>query len=150
MAVPSLQDELITVAAQGDLRQIIALLEQGADINGAGGMGQYWTPLTCATENGRVEVIEFLVSRGAKLDEAITDAGTPLHVAIDNAVDGAIQSGGEVDWQAVALLLRLGANLHATDRRGKTPLDVVAAYGFRARQEFDEFLRQRRDGEQCQ
>jgi ankyrin repeat protein len=140
MVAQSIQDELVVAAAHGDVRQISSLLEQGADINGAGGAGGYWTPLTCATENGQLGVIRLLVSRGAKLDEAITDAGTPLHVAIDNALDGAIQSGTEVDWQGVALLLDLGADLHTADRKGKTPLDLVAAYGDRAQREFAEFL----------
>ena len=39
------------------------------------------TPLYRAAENGHLDILEFLLSRGAKIDMTTTQGSTPIHLA---------------------------------------------------------------------
>jgi ankyrin repeat protein len=48
---------------RGDLADVIALVEGGADVNAVGDLGS--TPLHEAVEQGRVQIVKFLLEQGA-------------------------------------------------------------------------------------
>jgi ankyrin repeat protein len=106
---------LHAAAAAGSLRTVTLLLYLGADPNALDG-GKH-TPLycignECASEES-ADVVRSLVRAGARVDasDGVTGA-TPLHMAA--------RRGNAVVAEA---LLECGANIHARDRRGDTPLD---------------------------
>ena len=70
-----------------------------------------WTPMHYAAENGCLNVILILVSRGAGIDPTDTFERTPLMIAIENNKSAVARS-----------LIELGADIELTDQYGKTPL----------------------------
>jgi len=77
-------------------------------VNGQDSRGR--TPLDDAALKGSLEVAQFLVARGARVNIKDNDGWTPLHYAVrDNA-------------NIVALLLAHGADASARDKDGWTPL----------------------------
>ncbi|MCL2284176.1 MAG: ankyrin repeat domain-containing protein [Fibromonadales bacterium] len=83
-----------------------------------------WTPSHFAQCNSNVEVLKYLISKGAdvnaktKATEAETDV-TPLHAAI---------FGGKVDF--VKVLISAGADVNVKTDDGLTPLHVAAMEGY--------------------
>ena len=104
-------------AMRDDAEAVRALLESGADVNGAHGDGM--TGLHWAALNGNGEIARLLVGAGAAL-EAGTRLGahTPLHVA-------AKAGHGEV----VEILVGAGADAAALTETGAAPLHFAAAAG---------------------
>lgn len=97
---------------------IRALLRRGAHVNVVEDYGG-WTPLTLAINQQLVELARFLVASGADLDaRCICDSGeggsSPLIVAARRAPD------------IVPILLQAGADKHARDKDGQTPLLAAA------------------------
>jgi ankyrin repeat protein len=94
------------------------LVERGADVNAAGQFG--WTALHSASYQGLNDVIEFLVSKGAKLDTKDGFGQTPLSIA--NAIvtrdlgKAYYQTPRSLRRETAELLLKLGAT--ALDRSG--------------------------------
>ena len=62
-----LTGKLIKTAAAGDLDESDRIIESGADVNGKNENGQ--TPLDAARINGREEVVQLLISKGARENE---------------------------------------------------------------------------------
>ncbi|KAJ5213717.1 Mg2+ transporter protein CorA-like/Zinc transport protein ZntB [Penicillium cf. viridicatum] len=95
------------------------LLNVGADVNAK--PNNHWTPLHAASENmtdqtdeEHVDLIKYLIAKGAKLN-AINDIGdTPLHVACRTKHPGAIE-----------YLVRNGANIHQKNDDGETPFQLA-------------------------
>ena len=56
------------------------LVERGADVNAAGQYG--WTALHAAAYQGMNDVIEYLVSKGAKIDQKDEFGQTPLSISL--------------------------------------------------------------------
>ena len=70
-------------------------------------------------EKKGVEVVQYLISRGADINAAIPETGsTPLHLAA-----GALE--GCVAFRLFAILREAGADVSARDNKGQTPLDVL-------------------------
>lgn len=78
--VGSLGDRPLNVAcARGNLDEIAALIDVGADVNAPGGHGG--TPLHSAVEQGHVRAIDLLLDHGASLDARDESGATPLDLA---------------------------------------------------------------------
>ena len=106
-------------AQRGDLESVRALLEEGADVNGAQGDGM--TALHWAAERGDQDMAKLLISEGARLSSTTRiGAYTPLHVASRRA-----------QLEVVKELLGAGADVNVrTTYSGSAPLHLAAgAFG---------------------
>jgi ankyrin repeat protein len=87
------------------------LLEHGADVNAVGEFG--WTPLHAAAYQGLTDVIELLVSKGAKLEAKDKLGQTPLSIALSVLTKEAgarrLQIPRRYRGDVAQLLLKLGA-----------------------------------------
>lgn len=72
------------------------------------------TALTLASDTGSIDVIQYLLDKGADVNFTSTTGKAPLDCAIRNG-----------HLEIVKLLLQKGAKAHSTDKDGKTPLDIV-------------------------
>ena len=90
----------------GDLETVEKLLESGTDVNQKNRQG--YTPLMAA---GTKEIAEFLISKGASVNES-TIFGTALHEAVNSR-----------RYEVAKVLLENGASVNAKTNVGKTPLD---------------------------
>jgi len=107
------------------------------------------TPLHAAAEKGPPALVEFLISKGAKVDEKDDIGRTPLYLAAksghEEIVEMLICNGADVNIQAtrsaryplfwpivngnkeiVRVLLDAGANVNVQDRSRRTPIDWAA------------------------
>ena len=101
--------------------------------------------IACAGENDRTgEIAQTLVAAGADINIQDEHGTTPLHHAVDIAIDGAIQNNEEsFDWTVVGVFLTLGADPQIPDYRGKTVFDCAATYGDYPHKSFTEFMASR-------
>lgn len=88
-----------------------------------------WTPLHYACAKGHLEVAQFLIANGAKVDSLSLGGTTPLMMAV--------QSGNEL---LVKLLLDKGADLQLRNTEAITAIDIADIYG---KPEISEGLRSR-------
>ena len=88
------------------------LVEHGADVNAAGQYG--WTALHAAAYQGMNDVIEYLVSKGAKIDQKDEFGQTPLSISLSVLTKdiGArrLQIPRRYRQETAELLLKLGAS----------------------------------------
>lgn len=91
------------------------LIDYGTDIGQPDQFGN--TPLIhqAANRNGAAQIVLYL-QLGADIEQASTFDGGPLHRAADRGYT-----------ENVRALLAHGANIHAVDRRGRTPLERLLA-----------------------
>ena len=68
--------DLLVAASIGDLQQVRALLEKGADINQQFSNGA--SALVVASQNGHIAIVRALLDRGAKVDQQVEDGVTAL------------------------------------------------------------------------
>ena len=97
------------------------LLERGTDMNDQDVFE--WTPLHSASNNGRHEIIQFLLCHGAKVNLENCLGETLLHLIQQGRSDS--QDGVSV----VQLLLDGGLDVNARDKRNWTPLHAASYYG---------------------
>ncbi|QMV45638.1 hypothetical protein HC358_00465 [Wolbachia pipientis] len=76
------------------------------------------TPLHIAAENGWLNIVKYLISKGANTNAKDKYGRTPLHIAAKN---------GEFDM--VKYLINEGANVNAKDKFDSTPLHSAAENG---------------------
>jgi len=120
-------NELVIAAFDGDMEDIVRLLDTGVDINQD---GQCWNPLHAAVENDQLESVRLLIEKGADMEKRADPkkAGIdcpPLDHAVDAACDCAAQSGtpgAEVRTDIITRLLSAGAD-------PKTGLKYAKLYG---------------------
>jgi uncharacterized protein len=67
-------------ASLGNVKRVAEALESNADVNLRGVDG--YTAMHAAAENGHVEVLKFLVARGAALSPRLDTGETPLALAL--------------------------------------------------------------------
>ncbi|XP_030061512.1 ankyrin-3-like [Microcaecilia unicolor] len=110
--MPSDLDSIFGAAAKGDLSLLKEILTDN-DINAVNSHNE--TLLHVAASNGQVSVLDYLISKGAKLEIKDKNGRTPLHRASER---------GHVE--AVRVLLSAGAKLYALDNESNMPLHLAA------------------------
>jgi len=93
-------------ASSGNIEAVKQHLAAGTDVNQK--LRQGYTPLMAA---GTKEIAEFLISKGASVNES-TIFGTALHEAVNSR-----------RYEVAKVLLENGASVNAKTNVGKTPLD---------------------------
>ncbi len=73
-------EELIYAIRAGDLEQVKALVERGADVSSVALPRQ--SPLSVASNRGHIEIVRFLVERGAEVNVLVGN-GTALSLALN-------------------------------------------------------------------
>jgi ankyrin repeat protein len=124
---PNLSDETVLMMASlnGLLPEVRVLVDKrGADINKTG-----WTPLHYACTNGHLEISEFLINKGAKVNALSESDTTPLMMAV--------RSG---NIRLVRLLLDRGADLQIRNHQGFSAIDVADLFN---QEEISQGLRSR-------
>jgi ankyrin repeat protein len=101
----------------GSLANVIALLDEGANINYTNEKGL--AAIHLAASIGADDIVAELVKRGAKLDLSNNDLGSPLHCAVITKSKTSVYS-----------LVQGGAPINGRDRLNNTPL-ILAAQGGR-------------------
>lgn len=104
-------EEVFDAVSKGDLSLLESLLKN-CDVNAVNSSGE--TLLHVAASNGHVPVIEYLISKGAKVDAKDGKRRTPLHRAAEKGHE-----------EAVKVLLRAGANIYSQDADSLTPLHLA-------------------------
>lgn len=112
---------LVIAARNGHLECVKLLLENGADINTPAKL-RYdldWRMLPLMASTEHIKVLEFLISKGAKLDKHDPDLGyTALHEASSRGY-----------YQSVEILINAGANVNSKTHLKETPLMQAAEAG---------------------
>ncbi|HPO14529.1 MAG TPA: ankyrin repeat domain-containing protein [Candidatus Hydrogenedentes bacterium] len=95
------------------------LLEHGGDINMVTRSFAGDSVLHQAIPSGDIEMIDFLISRGAAIDTVNKSGMTPLHVAVDNH-----------RLDVVQLLVNKGASIENKNQDAFSPLHLAVEKGF--------------------
>jgi beta-lactamase regulating signal transducer with metallopeptidase domain len=107
---------LVEAAADGDVTDVKALLDQGANINAAvDGDG---SPLIAAARAGDRELVTFLLDRGADVNQVVDGDGSPL-----------IMAAAEGHLAIVELLLAHGADVNTVVPSDETALIQASGNG---------------------
>ncbi|MDR1385312.1 MAG: ankyrin repeat domain-containing protein [Planctomycetaceae bacterium] len=130
----SIQEKFWQAVAKGSLDDVKTLIEQGADTktpyknDGWTPLPppskiiipeNHWTPLYfAAAHNSNVDVLKYLVEKGANVNIKTDSGETPLHVAAS--------TNSNVD--VLKYLIEKGADVNAKDMMGWTPLHFAAAH----------------------
>ena len=108
--------ELSLAIRQGNLERVTAIVERSpALVRSADDSG--FTPLHIAATAGRVDIIEFLLQRGADIEARTAGGQTPLFQTVPLA-----------SAEAFDYLLRKGARLDARDNSGKSILQFALSW----------------------
>jgi ankyrin repeat protein len=114
---------MAAVEEQADLDTIRELVEAGADVNSVAGFDKKHSVLYQAAQNGMIDVIEFLLSKGANIELGEDGGVTPLMAA---AEQGQLRS--------IIILIRHGANVRASSHDGWGPIDWAEASDYDTRE----------------
>jgi len=128
----AVQEKLIKAIWRENVREVEALLDAGADLDGPGGNG--FTPLMQAAEMDNLVIARLLLDRGAGINARGWAEQTALHIAVDISIDATRQRGGkqgEESTKMIELLLERGASPFVRDERNESPRDWANAYGSR-------------------
>lgn len=122
LADEKLNSEFRVAAGLGQMEKVQKLLKQGADINSrapsAGNVPAGGTALMLAAARNHLDMVKFLISKGAKVNLADKGGGTAL-----------IYSVWKGHKDIVAHLLEKDADIFAKTRDGRTPLSVAKQSG---------------------
>lgn len=108
--------ELIVAAERGDAKEVVRLLEEGANINAQDGMGR--TAIMAATHGNHTKIVKILINAGANIH--LQDK---IH---DNPF---LYAGAEGLLDILKLLIEAGANTKITNRFGGIALIPAAEKG---------------------
>ncbi len=104
---------LMLASIEGELPVVKALvLDKKVDVNKTG-----WAPLHYACATGKLEVAEFLVANGAKINALSPSETTPLMMAVSSGND-----------QLIKFLLDKGADLKMRNHEGYSAIDVAELF----------------------
>ena len=104
--------DLLFASYHGDLAEIVYLFYKGIpNVNVKGNNNV--TPLILASQQGKLDVVEFLLKKGARVNDVMTDGKTALLMACKNG-----------HTEIVKRLMEKGANQFLKSS-GKSPRDVA-------------------------
>ncbi|NGZ76902.1 ankyrin repeat domain-containing protein [Saccharibacillus alkalitolerans] len=121
--------DIFKAIQDGQTEAVERYLTGGADPNRIYENG--WTLLKAAAEHEQPEIVKLLVEGGADVNLQPDGGWTALHQAVDIAIDGTIQTGGQPGDEPVAIiryLLEHGADPELRDTDGQHALDIAEAY----------------------
>ena len=146
----TLDQRLLDAVSRGDRATLERALERGGRVDAKDDLGRS-TVLLAVLDAGDLELVEFLRSKGAALDEPDTGGRSALSVAAQNGrldiVRYLVANGAQVDRRDVQqrtplfdaaladhadivdFLHERGADINARDQFGDTPLIVACAKG---------------------
>lgn len=121
------QNELFgNLVFSGKVEKVQEMVDSGIDFDQAG--SNQMPLLILAVEGDQPKILELLLRSGANpnlRDEL--NGFTPLHWAVDYALDGMIQNNRSAPYpeplECIRILLKYGADLKIKDFSGKTVLD---------------------------
>ncbi|XP_043998381.1 tonsoku-like protein isoform X1 [Gambusia affinis] len=126
------ETSLHRASIDGDLRQVLYLVEQGHPVNPRDYCG--WTPLHEACNHGHHDVVAVLLDRGANINDPggpLCEGVTPLHDALTCG-----------NFKVARLLVERGAAVTIRNAKGETPMDTLRRWQRTHRRELDEETRQ--------
>lgn len=112
--------DFLNASASGELFTVRRCLEAGVVTNLGDATSGGSRALQLAAYNGHVDVCEYLVSKGCRLDAVDSEGRAAIHMAA---------MGGRAAMPACAFLLEAGAPIDARDSVGGTPLHAAARLG---------------------
>ena len=110
-----LDKELFQACKSGSIKNVRDLVAQGACINA---INEDSTPLHAASYNGYLNIVEFLIKRGAGIEAEDINQYTALHFACQ-----------EGHYAVAKKLIETKANLDAYTKYRKTPLHIACIRG---------------------
>ncbi|NXO93116.1 RN5A ribonuclease, partial [Certhia brachydactyla] len=115
-AAEALNSELNAAVKNRNIKAVLELLEQGADVNSKVESG--WTPLQTAVQTGEKDLVQLLLDRGAS-----------LHARKDNGGTAFTEAGIAGNVEILGLLLEHGSDINDQDINGFTAFMEAAWYG---------------------
>lgn len=114
LANKSGENALMMAAFDGDLPTVkMLVLEKKASVNKRG-----WAPIHYAATNGHLQIVQFLIAHGAKVNAYSPSETTPLMMAIGSGND-----------ELIKYLLDNGADLSLRNHEGYTAIDIAQLFG---------------------
>jgi ankyrin repeat protein len=110
-------EALHKAAEDGDLAKVQALVDKGASVDAPSGPYRF-TPLIGAAADGHLDVLTYLIQKGAKLDYADVQGSTPLlHACWNDKTDCALA------------LIKAGAHVNYASNANRYPVMYAAMHG---------------------
>jgi ankyrin repeat protein len=126
MAQNSLNEQLLAAAKRGDNAKATTLLVSGANIE-AESDSEEETPLMIAAFEGKIEMVKFLLSKGAKIDAVNFNGNTEVGILAGTTylLDEVAIEG----LNMIKFLISEGAKINTKDDSGATPLILACWAG---------------------
>jgi len=110
------------------LEKIIEFHEKGGNIREETNRNG-WQLVHIAAANGLNKIVKWLVENGADINCKDPVGNTPLLLAFDLDIDGAIQDGKKIDFSNSLELISLGADKNVKTNDGRTLQSTAEDYG---------------------
>ena len=111
-------DTLLSACEKGDLAQVTALVEQGVPINARASSKLALTPLVHSADCGKLDIVIYLLSKGAQIDLVSGNGSTALLCAVYRK-----------HHDCALALIGAGADVNLANKTGYFPLLYAAESG---------------------
>lgn len=117
MLMPVRTNRMVLAVEKDDLGEVKVRVAMGERVNAKDKNYGGNSPLHVAVEHGNLEIAQFLLGAGAKINSKNSEKQTPLMMLDDDAAP-----------ELVNLLISHGAKINLIDKQGNTALMLVAEY----------------------